>query len=101
MKQITTDELKQLQTEGKKLLVDFYATWCGPCKQLMPKLEAIEGDYPNVQFVKMDVDQNMDIAKSLGIRGVPTVIIFEGNDVQDRSSGVQPDQHYRNVLSSL
>jgi thioredoxin 1 len=101
MKQVTSEELKQLQLEGKKLLVDFYATWCGPCRQLMPKLESFENEFPNVDFVKIDVDQNMELAKNLAIRGVPTVIIFNGENLHDRSSGVQSDQYYKTLLTNI
>jgi len=101
MREITTAELKQLQGEGKKVLVDFYAVWCMPCKQLIPKLEKMSTEYDDITFVKVDVDQNQDFAVELGIRGVPTVMIFNGEELIYRSSGLQPDSVYKEVLDKL
>lgn len=99
MREINNLELEQLQSTGKKILVDFYATWCGPCKMLMPRLEEMSRNYPNVEFVKMDVDKNMEYAIKMGIRGVPTVIIFNGEELLDRSSGVMMENHYSKFLN--
>lgn len=101
MREITTAELKELQNQGKKLLVDLKAKWCSPCKQLIPRLENMQKEYDNVEFVMIDVDDNQEGCMELGIRGVPTVIIYNGETQVDRTSGVQPDGHYKNVLNSL
>ena len=101
MTEITGEQLEQLKKEGKNILLDLHGVWCGPCKMLMPKLEQIETQYNNVIFVKMDVDKNRDYALELGVRGVPTVIIYNGETQVDRTSGVQPDGHYKNILNSL
>lgn len=101
MENVTADKVKELQSKGKKVLVDFFAPWCLPCKQLIPRLEKLENEYDDVVFVKVDVDSNQDYALELGIRGVPTVMIYNGETQVDRTSGVQPDGHYKNVLNSL
>jgi putative thioredoxin len=101
MENVTEDKVKELQSQGKKVLVDFWAQWCGPCKTLIPRLEKFEGEYMDVVFVKVDVDTNQDYAMSLGIRGVPTVIVYDGETMIDRTSGVQSDQHYKTVLNKL
>lgn len=99
MIEINELELNQLQSSGKKILVDFYATWCGPCKMLMPRLELMSKKYPDVKFVKMDVDKNTDYAVKLGIRGVPTIMIFDGHNLIDRSSGLNSDNYYENFFN--
>jgi thioredoxin 1 len=101
MENVTTEQLKQLQGEGKKLMVDFWAKWCGPCKMLIPRLEDLESQYPDVKFVKVDVDENMDVALELGIRGVPTVIAYVGEKQINRTSGVQSDSFYKGVLNDV
>jgi thioredoxin len=101
MENVTTERFKELQLEGNKLVVDFWAKWCGPCKTLIPRLEQMEKDYPDVKFIKIDVDENMDTSLDMGIRSVPTVMIFEGNKLVDRSQGVQSDSHYKEVLNKL
>lgn len=99
MKEVNQLELEQLQLSGKKILVDFYATWCGPCRMLMPQLELMSQKYPNTIFVKMDVDKNTDYAIKTGIRGVPTVMIFDGEKLIDRSSGVMMENYYSKFLN--
>jgi thioredoxin len=101
MENVTSERLKQLQSEGKKILVDYWAKWCGPCKVLIPRLESIESQYPDVTFVKLDVDENMDSALDLGIRSVPTVIIYNGDKLINRSQGAQSDNHYKDILDKL
>lgn len=101
MREVTIDELKKIQSEGKKILADFKARWCVPCKTLIPKLEIMSNDYPNIEFVSIDVDDNMDAALDLGIRSVPTVIIYDGNKLIDRSQGAKPDSYYKEVLNKL
>jgi thioredoxin 1 len=102
MTEITVEKLEQLKKEGNKILLDLHGLWCGPCKQLMPRLEAIEKEYNNkVVFVKMDVDKNKDYALSLGIRSVPTVIIYDGETIKERFVGAKMDLEYKDVLNSI
>lgn len=101
MQLVTSTELETLKSEGKKLLIDFYADWCGPCKMLGPKLEMLESQYPNVKFVKLDVDKEKEYAKNLQIFSIPTVFIFNGSVVTERIPGVRPDSHYKDILSKL
>lgn len=101
MREITFNELRDLQSKNKKLLVDFKAKWCQPCRILIPRLENIENDYENVEFVMVDVDDNQEYVIELGIRGVPTVIVYDGETMVSRSSGVQSDSFYKDVLNNL
>jgi thioredoxin 1 len=101
MENVTADKVKELQSQGNKILVDYWAKWCGPCKSLIPRLEGFESQYPNVTFVKVDVDENMDAALDMGIRSVPTVIIYDGDKLVNRSQGVQPEGFYKDILNSL
>lgn len=101
MREITGDELKQLQSENKKILVDFKAKWCSPCKTLMPILDKMSNDYSNIEFVAIDVDENTDIAMDFSIRSVPTVLIFDGEKLTSRLQGIQPITSYTGILNSL
>jgi thioredoxin 1 len=98
---VTVEELNQMKQNGEKVLVDFYATWCGPCKVLLPRLELMQHEYPNIKFVKIDVDQNMNGSVDYGIRGVPTVMIFDGENLLLRNSGARPDNEYKEILNTL
>jgi thioredoxin 1 len=99
MRELTTDELKQKLDNGDKVLVDFFATWCGPCKALIPVLESISNDFAGVELIKMDVDQNMDLAMELGIRSVPTVVLFEGKKEVFRTTGANNKTFYEKVIT--
>jgi thioredoxin 1 len=101
MENVTAERVKELQSEGKNVLVDYWAKWCGPCRTLIPKLESFELDYPNITFVKVNVDEEQQHAMSMGIRSVPTVMIYSGDKLINRSSGINPDDFYRDILKSL
>jgi thioredoxin len=101
MENVTTERVKELQAEGKKVVVDYWAKWCGPCKALIPRLENLEKQYPNITFVKVDVDENQSGAMELGIRSVPTVLIYNGESLVNRSVGANTDDIYKKILDTL
>ena len=82
-------------------VIKFGASWCGPCKTLTPRLENLSKDYDKIKFVKIDVEENQDLAIELGIRSVPTVIIYDGENAVDRTAGNQPLETYTKVLNTL
>ena len=72
-------------------LVDFYATWCGPCKMMTPLLEQVSSEIGDTaKILKVDIDKNQSFAASYGIRSVPTLMIFKEGKVMWRQSGVPP-----------
>ena len=69
-------------------LKDFYADWCGPCKTQDPILEDIEDDYPDVEFEKVDVDANQDVANEYSVRSLPTLVVEDDEGELERFIGV-------------
>lgn len=85
---MTFNELIKSQ---KLILVDFSAEWCGPCKMMAPMLKELAGKIgEKAKIVKIDVDQNRQVAESLHINAVPTLILFKDGEVAWRQSGVVP-----------
>jgi thioredoxin 1 len=72
------------------VVVQYYATWCGPCKMLKPVLESIATDWTDTPFYRLDIDQFRDQAVNAGIRSVPTVVLYKDGEEVDRQSGYQP-----------
>ena len=77
------------------VLVDFFATWCGPCKMLGPVLESLE----NINVVKIDVDECPDLARKYGIMSVPTLMIFSNGELKNKQSGFMPKEALEEWIS--
>ncbi len=91
MKIVNTQEFNELMNE-KAVLVDFFATWCGPCKMLSPVLEDVaEKMKDKVTIVKVDVDRSPDLAAKFGVMSVPTMIMFKNGRQVDAFSGYMPE----------
>ena len=79
---------KSTLTNNSVVLVDFWAPWCGPCKSVIPLVEAISKEYKdNAVFGKVNIDENSDIAIELGIRSIPTLVLFKNGTPVDRLNG--------------
>ena len=91
MVQVVTDANFEVETQEGVVLVDFWATWCGPCKAIAPVLDELSGEYANkARIVKIDVDQNPNLAAQYGIRSIPTLFVFKNGEKVDATMGMQP-----------
>ena len=81
-------KFQDIVKSGTPTLVDFYATWCGPCQAMMPVLDSLKHKMGSqVRILKIDVDKNIDIADKFKVRGVPTFVLFRNGEILWRQSG--------------
>lgn len=80
------------ETAKGKVLVDFFATWCGPCKMLAPIVEKVASEHEDITVLKIDVDEAPDVAAKYGIRSIPTLILFEDGKAVDMKLGYMPEE---------
>ena len=82
----TLEEFNE-EIKNECVIVDFYATWCGPCKMQAPVLEELENSRANVKVVKVDVDQFPSIAKEYAVMSIPTLLLFKNGNLKDKKIG--------------
>ncbi|UXR70243.1 MULTISPECIES: thioredoxin [unclassified Staphylococcus] len=94
-----TDAKFDQQVEEGVKLVDFWATWCGPCKMIAPVLEDLAADYEGkADILKLDVDQNQATAAKFEVMSIPTLIVFKNGQPVDKIVGFQPKENLAQVL---
>ena len=86
MKIVNENEFNEIIKNGYTL-VDFYADWCGPCKMLSPILEELSEEYKNINFIKVNVDDNMELASKFSIMSIPTIYIFKDSQLLVSTQG--------------
>ena len=95
----TADEFETKVLRAKTpVLVDFFATWCGPCRMLAPVIDEVAAENADVKVYKVDIDQSPDVAARYGVTSVPTLVVFKDGQVANRTVGAPPKQ---NVLALL
>lgn len=97
VREISGAELKALQAAGKKIVCDFWAAWCGPCRMLAPVLDKLAEEF-NAEFVKVNVDSDGETAAALGVYSIPDVYVFDGETVVAHNLGFIPEENMRAFL---
>lgn len=99
--ELTSDnfESEVLKNSGS-VLVDFWAPWCGPCRQIAPMIEELAKENPSTVIGKVNIDDYPELAQKYGINTIPTLLIFKGGEVTDTFIGVRPKAQLQDALDS-
>ena len=88
--QLTKENFNTVLNTDKKILIDFFATWCGPCRMVSPIVDEIADEHPEFVVAKVDVDQNPDLAGEFGVMSIPTLVVIKDSKVINQSAGARP-----------
>ena len=102
--EITNDVLKQKLNNGEKVIVEFWAPWCGPCRMLKPVFERVAtSNTTDIQMYTMNIEEgnNKEIAIEYGVRSIPAIKSFDGSELKETSVGVVSEERIKELVSSL
>lgn len=99
---ITAENFENLKNGNQPLVVDFWATWCGPCRMVGPVISELAEEYDyRITVGKCDVEENEDLALEFGVRNIPTIVFIKGGQVVDKIVGAQPKAKIQEKFESL
>lgn len=97
VKEINEKDFAEIRS-GKKVFIDCYASWCGPCKMLSPIVDSISEDFKDVEFYKLDVDGAPNVAEEFGIMSIPTLLVFENGELRNKAVGFKSREELEELL---
>ena len=82
--------MSEVMSSEKKVLLDFWAPWCGPCRMVVPMVEEIAKERPDIKVAKINVDENPELATRFGIMSIPTLVVMENGKIINQAMGARP-----------
>lgn len=95
---VTKENFEEIKNSDKKVLIDFYATWCGPCQRVLPLVEELSDEHPEYVFAKVDIDDESELAEEFDVMSVPTLIVLDKGEVVNKSIGSKPKSEILELL---
>ena len=92
---------EELISSDKITIVDFWASWCGPCRTQLPILEEFAKNNKDVQIVKINVDQNTELASEYGVKSIPTIIYFKSGVIEHKTVGIQQENQLEETKKQI
>ena len=89
---------EEVMNSGKKVLIDFWAPWCGPCQMVLPLIDEIASERSDIKVCKINVDENPELAKRFRVMSIPTLIVMEKGEILNRATGYRPKEDILELL---
>ena len=97
---VTKDNFAEIKASSKPVLLDFFATWCGPCRMIAPFIEQIANEHPEYVIGKIDVDEEPDLAQAFGIQSIPTLVVIKNGHPVNKAVGYMPKEKILALLDA-
>ncbi len=99
-KNITMENFKDVVNSDKPVLLDFWASWCAPCRMLGPSIDQLSEEYKETAVIgKVNIDEQHELAQQFGVMSIPSVFVIKNGKVVDSAVGVRPKKYYEDVLN--
>lgn len=102
VKEFTDDNFDaEVLNNDTAVLVDFWAPWCGPCRQIAPMIEELAAENPSISIGKVNIDENPGVAQKFGINSIPTLLLFKNGEISESFVGVRPKAALQQAISAV
>ena len=95
---ISQNNFDEVINSGKKVLLDFWAPWCGPCRMVVPMVEEIAVERPDILVGKVNVDEQPELASQFGVMSIPTLVVMENGQILNQARGARPKRAILGML---